>query len=763
MTVPTREQTTQIVRPGGPVPPGPPAFTRPGTPASGLTGRDILRILRKRKLMIILSVAICTVLAVVGTLLWSMFAPLYTAEGYLIVNAPRGSEFAPNVGLYGKEIMDRLAQTTAETVQRPDVLVLAVGASEESVPDDLEGHIRDVQQTSWFRKDKSRAAQRLEEEISIAPVAGTNLIRVSYTGRNPKEAPIIVNAMLEAAEYYYARAVQGDVTKDIRKLTEEREGIEDKRKAALQRARNVTPGSTATGRIGELQLQVAMYQVEMRAYQTEITKLELEKSREETAMKNIANMSDAELAQLPEMELAIANDPLIRNLRAALVNLEAERENAAARLAPEHLVVKNLGARIGSITTQLEQRSEELKATQARMLRSARESALAAVMQQLAQVRAEYQEAERKATDAAKQLETEEASLEAAKLEQERQVRDAEVEAQSLARRVDRIDARLDDLRVKARGMETLQVRSSAAEPEEPSWPKWTVLVPLGVVVGLVIGLGLAVTLELVDTSIKSPSDVSRRIELPLLGMVPHTEDVEDQIEDIRRAFITSPRSLIGEAYRQIRTCLLFSGPAAQRRSLLIASPLPGDGRTSVALNLGASVARGGRRVLVVDANFRQPAVSRLFPQAPKDGLSSALVGQADWREQVYAVEENLSVMPAGPLPPNPAELLGSDQMRVLIEEMQGQYDQVLFDGAPCMVLTDSPVLGTQVDGVILVVRAGANTYGIVQRARSMFDRVGAHIVGVVLNGVRVTAGGYLRKNYETYYEYHQQPQLPSA
>jgi capsular exopolysaccharide synthesis family protein len=194
----------------------------------------------------------------------------------------------------------------------------------------------------------------------------------------------------------------------------------------------------------------------------------------------------------------------------------------------------------------------------------------------------------------------------------------------------------------------------------------------------------------------------------------------------------------------------------------MVTSPSPGDGRTVVATNLAACIAHGGRKVLLVDANFHQPTIDQLFPQAPQGGLSSALVGQADWTDLIHQVEENLYVLASGPLPPNPAELLGSEQMGTVISEMTAQYDQVLFDAAPMLVVTDPAVLSTLVDGVILVVRAGASTYGVVQRARDMLMRVGAHVIGAVLNGVRVTAGGYFRKSYDTFYEYRgEQAQLP--
>ena len=142
--------------------------------------------------------------------------------------------------------------------------------------------------------------------------------------------------------------------------------------------------------------------------------------------------------------------------------------------------------------------------------------------------------------------------------------------------------------------------------------------------------------------------------------------------------------------------------------------------------------------------------------------MSNALVGQAHWSELVTEIDHNLYVMSTGQMPPNPAELLGSDQMRQIIAEMVNQYEQVIFDGAPCLVVTDAPILSTIVDSVLLVVRAGANTHGVVQRVRDMLRRVGAHVLGVVLNGVRVTAGGYLRKNYDTFYAYHEQAKLPA-
>jgi capsular exopolysaccharide synthesis family protein len=159
--------------------------------------------------------------------------------------------------------------------------------------------------------------------------------------------------------------------------------------------------------------------------------------------------------------------------------------------------------------------------------------------------------------------------------------------------------------------------------------------------------------------------------------------------------------------------------------------------------------------VLLVDANFRRPGILQVFPQADKVGLAEALSGQTRWEQSVQDTQvENLSIMASGPLPPNPAELLGSDLAKTIVAEMGAKYDQVIIDGPPLLLMADASVMAAMVDGVVLVVRAGANTYGIVQRCRDTLNRIGAHTMGVVLNAVRTTVGGSLQKNYEAFYDY---------
>jgi len=748
-TIPTRSQAPSIVRQGRMPLQGP---ARPA--GAALTGKDVVRILRKRKLLIALSVAIVTTAAAVATLLWGFIAPLYTAEALLAVRRPRTTGLVADTYLPAGEVMLRLLTSTAQVVNRRPVMVAAVTGDYMSS--------RDLRNTEWYKKDVSSAPVRLQEDINIAALPKADYVRVSMTDRHPEEVAIIVNAVCDAAVDERNTSTGARVDVEISRLTErleqlrsEQQTAEDLAKAVRKRLETVTEPA----QMADWQRKEDAANSKLRMLQERAADFGLARAQAEGIAEALKGLSNEAAAQRPEVRAALEMDGPLQGLRALRRDREIRLVYAEQRYKPMHPVIIGLRREMENTDAQIEQRRAEVVAAQVKLLRE--QSTIIGL--QLSGVLEEIRQGNNEAAQAVREREGLRAKYEAAGEELDRQKLRTDRDVALVVDRTQRVERRLDELRVEKQNRESLELVGKAFPPDKPSWPKWSVMMPLGVVLGLIIGLSLAFTLELVDTSIKSPSDVSRRVDLPLLGMVPHSEDLEDEIPDMRLAFMSAPNSIVAEAYRQIRTTILFSGPAADRRSLLVASSLPGDGRTSVAMNLAGCVARGGHKVLVVDANFRQPAIGDLFPQAPQAGFSSALVGQVDWRQQVHQVEENFYVMLAGPLPPNPAELLGSEQMRKIVQEMEAEYDQVIFDSAPSVVVADSSVLSTEVDGVILVVRAGANTYGIVQRTRDILDRVGAHILGVVLNGMRVTAGGYLRKNYETFYQYHQQPRLTGS
>jgi len=599
-----------------------------------------------------------------------------------------------------------------------------------------------VRNTSWFRKQND-PVQALYEEVAVSPMPETNFIRLSMTGTERRELPEIVNVLAREYESWSDENLKTDTGDQIEQLETQKANLQRQ----LEQVRMDAAGARAQ-EMPDIQRRYSVKDVELQDLQRRLTELEFQQAEAKAALDVLAQREqEGTLAESAEVKQMLDADANLRALRSERLRLRTEGENLRRKFGSQHRMVKNWETRLAAIESEIAATEQALIQSSIEALKAYRVSEYQAITAQLLDVREKYNEALAEARDMQTNL---------------TRLQELAVREKGLTEQIEKIDAKLIDLQLVSRVARRVTVASEAPIPRKPSLPQWKLMIPIGVILGLGFGLGMAFLLEFIDTSIKSPSDIHRRMGLPLFGMIPYAEDLDEEIEDVRRAFTEPPQSLICEAFRQIHTCLLFSGPPSQRRSLLIASASPGDGRTTVAVNLAAAAARAGRKTLLVDTNFRQPAIAELIKAPRGKGLSSILVEAADWRDLVHETEPNLHVIPAGMLPPNPAELLGSQQMRQFISEVAEEYDQVLYDSAPCMVVTDALPLSTMVDAVVLVIRAGANTYGIVERTRDAFERVGAHVLAGVLNAVRVTPGGYLRKNYDTFYDYHEQAQLPA-
>ena len=277
----------------------------------------------------------------------------------------------------------------------------------------------------------------------------------------------------------------------------------------------------------------------------------------------------------------------------------------------------------------------------------------------------------------------------------------------------------------------------------------------IGVLVGLFLGVLIAFLLEYLDQTIKSAADVERVLETPVLGLIPlDPRGLRGRRDGRHRHAIplitrAAPDDPTSEAYRTLRTNVTFV--SAEQRALqliCVTSPGPGDGKSTTAANLAITLAQQGAHTLLVDADLRRPLVHRAFNLVQEPGLTDVLVGKAALPEAVRpGVIPNLDVLPGGALPPNPSELLGSEAMRRLLEQLRSQYDSVIFDTPPALAVTDATVLAAGTDAVILVLWAGETEEAAAQRAVEMFRRVQARVAGSVLNGV-----GKQRDRYYQYY-----------
>lgn len=298
-------------------------------------------------------------------------------------------------------------------------------------------------------------------------------------------------------------------------------------------------------------------------------------------------------------------------------------------------------------------------------------------------------------------------------------------------------------------GVNVLSVIEEAPLPTEPIGPNWILQVGLAAAIGLALALGAAFLIEYLDDTLRSPEDLEKATGLNTLGSISRIPGVA-----VSEGLVTTvqPKSHISEAYRTLRTNLLFSSPDRPLHSVLITSSDALEGKSTVAANLAVVMAEQGKSVVLVDADLRRPMQHTIFQLPNQQGLTSALLdgGSAlDGRLQETEIG-NLRVLTSGPLPPNPSELLGSQSMRRLIERLSGEADVVLFDSPPVLPVTDAAVLAPQVDGVLIVAEAEQTRRGAVRRAVASLRTVGANLLGAALNRIPFHGrGGY---NYYYYY-----------
>jgi capsular exopolysaccharide synthesis family protein len=238
--------------------------------------------------------------------------------------------------------------------------------------------------------------------------------------------------------------------------------------------------------------------------------------------------------------------------------------------------------------------------------------------------------------------------------------------------------------------------------------------------------------------------------------MIQHEED-DPQVVGVPLPLVIyqAPTSMIAEQFRQVRSRLQHSTSLDSTRTLLVTSPSPADGKSTVACNIAAGLALNGRRILLVDANFRRPELHKVFNVSNDMGFSSvfsSLENLATAAKQTSI--PNLDVLPTGAKPANATELLESSLFTDFIDKALLEYDHIIFDSGPLLFVSETVAMAPRVDGVITVVRASANSRGLLQRLRDQLKGLKAEHLGVILNGVRVQGGGYYGRNIKTYYEY---------
>ena len=702
--------------------------------AMALRPADVWRIFRKRFWLIMACFVVVGLGGAGAIVAWYFMAPVYTAEGVIQVQPGQGQRMGLTAG-YEREVPIRLFEPYIES----QVMAIRNHRVLRAALDALKG-----KQTMYMGANPGHA---LGEDLAVIHIPNTQNILVSLSGADRETLQAIVREVLrQYTEQLSTDQAQADSDRQ-EELRAERDDLRrqlEDLSSALERYREESSvvvsderGSEQVARLNALVRQLTVVQAELAEANAGWEQFqELRKQAEETA-----DLSPILMA-FPEVMDGLRTDRTIGIFRQQVAGLEQQLESMKQRFGEQHEQVRRAKIQLQSARNDLEaQRSETTNQL---------------VQQTAATLKNRYDQARALEADLQARVgEARAAAVSVAKLTAEYRAR--EQKYQRAQEMMNTVEDGLERMRISAAlSRPNIRVASWPIVPVEPSEPRVVLYSVAVVVFSLLIGFGLSLLIELMDTRLRTPTQVVRQVGVPVLASVPDLSEDEGLSLETNLALVshTVPQSLIAEAFRQLRTSLLFASDQPIK-SLLVSSANPGDGKSTVASNLAVTMARAGSRVLLVEANFRRPALARIFDVPDSVGLSNVLVGLNTASEAVQATAvENLDLLVAGAAPPSPAELLGSDSMRRLVDEQSRAYDQVLIDAAPMLVVADNHLLADIVDGIVLVLRAAQNTRGMAQRAVRQVLALRARLYGAVLNRVRATKGGYFRESYEAYYDY---------
>jgi capsular exopolysaccharide synthesis family protein len=675
--------------------------------------REYLAMLHKRRALIVTCLGVSLLLA---TLYNYTKTPVFEATAKLLIDREAPNVLPAQEVLQPSERGSDYYQTQYELLRGRNLIERVVqqlglaGAAVEPGAPALAAAVADFQ-----------------SRLTVEPVAGSRLVNLRFRSFEPERAARAVNAL---AQLYIEQALEF----------------------------RYTTSSEATGWLAA--------QVKEQQRKVEIAERALQQYRERVGLVAVdaddrEGILDQKLTSLTGALMAARTDRLARE---ALFNQMKALDPAELHTFPpvmQSAVVEGLKARLAELTEEEARLAETLGDRHPDLVRA--RSRIAATRGKIeAEIRDILRSVEN-AYDVARQHEARlDSSLEEAKREALAANRKA-IQLGILRREAESHRQLLRDLlsRTKETGLESelkstnLRIVERAQSPTSPVEPRRLWNYQLALLAGLALGVGLSVLLERMDNTVKTPEDVRHHLGLPFLGMIPEVSMPGTADGEGRHPLISAdPQSAVAEAYRVLRTNLIFSSAQAAGRVLIVSSANPGEGKTTTVANLAASLAQNGARVLAVDADLRRPTLHHQLGVAKTPGLSDVVVGKCAPAQAAQTTRvAGLQAIPCGYIPPNPAELLGSESMRELLATLRKRYDWVLIDAPPILAMADAPILCPFADGMVLVVWAERSSRPALQRAMDQVARVGGKITGVVLNKVDLARNSYYYSRY--YGEYY--------
>jgi capsular exopolysaccharide synthesis family protein len=529
----------------------------------------------------------------------------------------------------------------------------------------------------------------------------TNIIEIDYANTDPVRARDVVNTLVQA---YLEQAIgfkSEEASRTVGFVENQLQGVRNELDTA---EKNLQTFKTASG-VVDLDAEAQSLIQTLSETEKQRADISLQKKQVEFAL---SSLKDAQRRGVMYTPAVMRDDPSISGLAARLADLEVQRRSLLADYTKEHPVVKANQAQIDELQQRIQATYETALRNQAKQE--------ASVGQQLARYEGQLKGLPEVERDLARltRFSKVNADIYTFLLQKHEEARIAE-----------------------ASTISHINIVDPAIVPNKPVKPQKKKNLILGLLVGCMLGVGLAFFQDYLDDTIKNADDVKRFLGLPVLGQIPHIPHEHTGDEGLAETLIThhDPKAATSEAFRSVRSALHFSGVGRKRQCLLITSTFPGEGKTTLSANLAIIQAQTGARVILLGCDLRRPSFHNLFKSERSPGLSELLAGDAQLDDVIrQASDTGIDFINAGTLPPNPSELLGSERMGEVIGALRQRYDFIILDAPPTLAVTDALVLTPFADMIVVVLEAGRVPRKAGDHLVEVLRNVPAPVAGVVVN-----------------------------
>jgi len=696
-----------------------------------------MKLLVKYKFVLVASVVVGVFVGFGALIALRRFAPKYTAMVIFEALPVENAVDEISVANIDDDEMDRFIGTQVATIRSDQVLrkVISDPRLLQEAPQWSKKYLRGGQ------VDVIKAFEDIKNQINAGAIPETFLINLRATAGNPQDAAGLVKMVKEA---YLSTLITGFNRDIVSRRGSLRDSLDQTvnqideltaRKARLvreERIDSVNSDESATA------ASLALVNAELVRIQQTLEAMRVMRAEDQAQLDR-----ETGIEYDSTLRAEVEQDPLIQSFKQQLKSFETRLLSLKSDgFQPEHRAYKQTVNQIEAHERKIEKAREEL-------LRDAFEARLAGTIRTIAQFEAQQADLQ------TQKEELEEKLTELTRITEE--IKDIDRQIVAMINRQSEQEAALANLQSSAalQSSQRVRVYQSETVPDEPSFPKFIVVVPAGVFVVCGLTAGLIFLYEFLDQRVKSTSDIRSLARVRALGSIMLASEDPSRPERIERVCIDHPGSVLAEHVRQLRTVLTKQMQSEGHKTLVVSGVMPGSGATTVISNLAFASVGAGLRVAVLDANVRRPRIREMFGLDRGEGLGEILALGRDPDACVRTIENGPDVITAGSREHRTPDQLSGQRMRALLEALKDRYDLVLIDVAPTVVSGDATVLANLADATMLVARAMSEKKGQVARVAREMGECRGRFLGVVVNAVQSAAGGYMGKNIRTAFAYH--------